>query len=117
MARPRKPMNAAQRALMDAVCGSGDLIFSNGGDSVSANLVGTFTIRRYGEEDRLDVGDCTHHAHIDWDLVTRAEIGTSRGEGLITFWNGTDLLFEMFRPAGPFPQDVVALAGELRAPS
>lgn len=117
MARPRRPMNAAQRALLEAVCQSGTLIFSIGGDAVSANLVGTFAIRRYEDEDRLDVGDGTDHVHVDWDLVARAEVGTSRGEGLLTFWSGADLLFEMFRPAGPFPQDVAALAGELMAPS
>ncbi len=117
MARPRKPMNEAQRALLEAACRSGTLIFSTGGDVISANLVGTFAIRRYDDKDRLDVGDGTDHVHVDWDLVARAEVGTSRGEGLLTFWNGPDLLFEMFRPAGPFPREVVALAGELMAPS
>lgn len=117
MARPRTFINEAQRALMEAACRSGDLVFSTGGSIISAKLVGTFSIRRYGEEDRLDVGDGTDHVLIDWNLLDHAEIGTARGEGLLTFWNETDLLFELFRPAGPFPQEVEALVGELMDPS
>jgi hypothetical protein len=110
-------MNAAQVALFDAICRSGPLIFSTGGDTVSVNLVGTFAVRRYGKEDRLDVGDGTDHVHIKWNRVARAEVGMSNGEGLLTFWNGNDLLFELFRPAGAFPDEVAALVGELMAPS
>lgn len=117
MARRRRTMNAAQEALFDAICRSGPLIFSTGGDVVSVNLVGTFAVRRHGKEDRLDVGDGTDHVHIKWHGVTRAEIGMSDGEGLLTFWNGNDLLFELFRPAGAFPDEVAALVGELMAPS
>jgi hypothetical protein len=117
MARSRLTMNAAQKALFDAVCRSGDLVFSTGGDVVSANLVGTFTVRRYGKEDRLDVGDGTNHVHVRWGRLTRAEIGKSGSEGLLTFWSGSDLLFELFRPAGAFPAEVEALVGELMAPS
>jgi len=117
MVRGRLTMNAAQRALFEAVGRSGKLIFSTGGDTISANLVGVFTVRRHGKEDRLDVDDGTHHVHVKWHRVARAEIGTSGGEGLLTFWNGNDLLFELFRPAGSFPAEVEALVGELMAPS
>ena len=102
-----------QRALLDAIVASGPLILACGPEGVSVNLVGRFRLVRHGDEDRFDLGDGTHHVHVDWHRVTKAEFGEFEGEGMVTFRDGDRVLFKLYRSAGPFPMQVQALGGAL----
>ena len=103
------------RALLDAACRSGDLILACGPEGVSANLVGRVAVVRHGAEDRLDVDDGTHHVHMDWARVTRVEVGTSDGEGLLVLHGLSGPLLKLYRPEGPYPAEVGVLANALKA--
>ena len=113
--RPMPPRLASprQRALFDAVARCGPLVFACGPRGISANLVGEIRLARHGTEDRFDAGDGTHHVHVDWARVRRAEIGVTDDEGVVTAFDGEDVLFKVYRPAGPYPADVISLGGDL----
>ena len=38
------------------------------------------------------------------------------GEGMVTLFDVNDVLLKLYRPAGPFPNPVVAFGGDLRQP-
>jgi hypothetical protein len=96
-------MSDTQRELFNQICSEGELIFACGPKGVSANLVGTFKVGHIdGKEDLLEVGDGTDHVHIDWSRVTSVEQGDFHGEGLLSFKNGDEILFRLYRPDGAF---------------
>ncbi len=106
--------SAAQQRLFDAVCACGKLIFACGVEGVSANLVGRFSIERYGNEDRLDVGDGEQHVHIDWSQVQQVHVDTFMGEGRLLFLTSDGReLFKIYCPEGPFPEQVAELGASL----
>lgn len=80
-------------------------------------MSGRFELRSYPEEDRLEVGDGTFHVHIDWSRLKRVEIGSieieGRSEGLISFFDGEERLFRLYRQAGAFPELVQRFNGQL----
>ena len=98
---------------MHALFKCGELILAIGPKGISANLVGKFCIKAYGNEDRIDLEDGTNHVHIDWTRVKRVEVGSFHGEGMLTFFDGDDTLFKLYLPSGPFPKDVESLAKQL----
>lgn len=102
-----------QTRLFAAIAECGELIFACGHDGVSANIVGEFHIQHVGGEDRLAVGDGTHHVHINWSRVRRMTIGEFHGEGMLTFLDGDVVLFKLYRPAGPYPPGVAECTGAL----
>lgn len=102
---------------MGAVCRSGELIFACGPAGVSANIVGRFEVRRHGDEDRLDMGDGTSHVHVEWERITRVEVGDFQGEGMLTFFGGDVVLFRLYRPEGSFPAEIEAVARAVHAES
>lgn len=102
-----------QKKLFEEITKCGELIFACGPEGVSANIVGKFHVRRYGDEDRLDMGDGTNHVHIDWANIGRVESGSYHGEGMLTFFKGDKVMFKLYRPAGEFPHEVVRLMGDL----
>ncbi|MCH8987106.1 hypothetical protein IIA94_02985 [Patescibacteria group bacterium] len=71
-----------QKELFEVLSRCGELIFACGKEGVSANIVGEFIVKRYdNDEDRLDMGDGTNHVHIDWNKITKVEMGSFHGEG------------------------------------
>lgn len=103
-----------QHRLFDAICGCGKLIFACGVEGISANLVGHFAIQRYGDEDRLDVGDGEQHVHISWPRVQTVKVDTFMGEGRLQFCSADGLeLFKIYLPDGPFPDSVAELGALL----
>lgn len=103
-----------QRQLFAALENCGELVFAAGPRGAVANLVGVFYVRPNERgDDQLDVGDGVHHVHLDWDRVKRVEIGEYQGEGLLSFFDGSDCLFKFYRMAGPWPAEIAAFAGDL----
>ena len=109
--------SAHQRKLFDALTGCGELILAVGPEGISATLVGTLRVRRHGVEDILEVDDGKHHVHIDWRRVKEVEVGAHAGEGLLTFYDGTEALFRLYRREGPFPSEVAHFADVALWPS
>ncbi len=99
-----------QRKLFDALARCGELIVAVGPVGFSANLVGTPHMRRHGLEDILDLDDGRNHVHVDWRRVKHAEVGVHAGEGQLTLYDGTEVLFQVYRLGGPFPSEVARLA-------
>lgn len=109
-----KTMLVKQRELFKALENCGEMVFACGPKGISVNLVGTFSIRQHNRgEDQLDVGDGTDHVHIDWSRPKRVEVGDFHGEGLLSFFDENELLFKLYRMAGPFPKSVSLLEGNL----
>lgn len=106
-----------QRELFDALARCGELVLAVGPEGVSANLVGAVTVRRHGVEDILDVDDGRHHVHVDWRRVKEVEVGTHEGEGLLSFYDGIERLFRLYRPGGPYPSEVARFADVALWPS
>ena len=107
-----------QKELFEVLSRCGELIFACGKEGVSANIVGEFIVKRYdNDEDRLDMGDGTNHVHIDWNKITKVEMGSFHGEGheegMLTFFNNDEPLFKLYRPQGEYPQEVKNLVGAL----
>ena len=99
----------AQAALFEALAGCGTIIVATGPPGVSANLVGAVHLRRHGGDDLLDVDDGTHHVHLDWSRLRKAEVSTHRGEGLLTLGDGGEPLLRLYRMRGPYPASLEAL--------
>ncbi len=110
---PSKILSDKQRQLFEAIAKNGTLIFETGPQGIDANIVGTFEVRRCGNEDRLEMGDGTNHVHIDWKRIKLAEIGSYGGEGMLTFLDGSEVLFRLYKISGKWSREVSALAGEL----
>jgi len=108
-----KIVSERQRQLFKLLENCGELIFAGGHNGINANICGEFHIQGYDDEDRLEVGDGTHHIHIQWDKVKRFEIGKYNGEGVITFFDGDTRLFKLYRPEGEFPENIRKLSGNL----
>jgi len=106
-----------QRVLFDAISRAGDLIFAAGPTGISANVCGPFKVTRYGDEDRLEMGDGNFHVHVDWRRVKNANATVvqieGRQEGVIEFSDGSEKLFRFYRQTGPFADSVNSLVGEL----
>ena len=113
MVATKSEMTHKQKRLFDTLSRSGELIFAAGKPGISANIVGVFSIREYGDEQRLDMGDGTNHVHVDWERVKRVEAGQFHGEGMLEFFDGDEHLFRLYRPDGDFPEEVIKLVGNL----
>lgn len=101
-----------QRDLFKAIENSGKLIFACGPTGISANLVGVFVVRKnHHGNDQLDVGDGTHHVHIDWSLLKRFTVAEYHEEGVMTFFNDEKPMFKLYRMDGPFSEKIMSLAG------
>lgn len=111
--------NERVRKLFEALSHCEKLIFATGvPDVVSANLVGRFNVRRRDSEDCLDMDDgVRHHVHIQWDEINWVVSDHYGNEGRLTFLDSDNtMLFKFYNPNGPFPQEVVDFAGDLRMP-
>jgi hypothetical protein len=104
-----KRASPAQAALLAALERCGTIVVATGPAGVSANLVGTVHLRRHGGDDLLDVDDGTHHVHLDWSRLRRAEVSTHHGEGLLALGDGGEPLLRLYRMRGPYPDSVEAL--------
>ncbi len=103
-----------QRKLFAAVENCGELVFAAGPRGAVANLVGVFYVRTNERgDDQLDVGDGVHHVHLDWARLQRVEAGEFHGEGMLSFFDGSECLFKLYRMEGAWPADVIALTGNL----
>lgn len=103
-----------QKQLFKQLEAEGELVFAVGPRGAVANLVGVFEVRRnHHDEDQLDVGDGTCHVHLDWSRIKRCEVSDFHGEGLLTFFDGEELLFRIYRMKGPYSPFVVAMVGKL----
>ncbi|MDF1663662.1 MAG: hypothetical protein P1V97_17975 [Planctomycetota bacterium] len=102
-----------QRQLFKALEHEGTLIFAAGPKGISANIVGEFQVRSLDSEDRLCMGDGTNHIHIDWSRIKAAEIGDFHGEGMLTFYDGDEVLFRLYKPAGPYRKELQDSSGAL----
>jgi hypothetical protein len=114
----RTVMSPKQQELFSHVSNCGDMVLGIGPKGVSANLVGRFSVRKHddhqGKQDLiLDCDDGTCHVHIDWSRVKRVAISDHSGEGVLSFFDGDERLFNLYRMDGPFPADVEKLAGDL----
>ena len=110
---PRTFQDDRQRRLFAALADEPRLVFVCGPRGVSVYLVGRLRVRRVRGEDLLGAGDGTDHVHVDWSRVRDAEESTFHGEGLLTFRDGDEDLFRIYRPEGVFPPAVSALTGRL----
>ncbi len=102
-----------QKKLFEAIAKNGTLIFETGPQGIEANIVGTFAVRKCGDEDRLEMGDGTNHVHIDWKRVKSAEIGSYGSEAMLTFMDGEEVLFRLYKIGGQWSTAVKALVGKL----
>lgn len=103
-----------QKQLFNQLESEGELVFAGGPRGAVANLVGSFVVRRnHHDEDQLDVGDGTCHVHLDWSRVKKFEVGVFHGEGLLTFFDGEEVLFHLYRMDGPYSQAVASMANQL----
>ena len=103
-----------QKRLFKQLEAEGELVFACGPRGIVANLVGTFIVRRnHHDEDQLDVGDGTCHVHLDWSRIKKIEVGDFHGEGLLTCFDGEEILFRIYRMNGPYSQVVDSMAGQL----
>ena len=103
-----------QKLLFKQLEAEGELVFAVGPKGAVANLVGAFIVRRnHHGEDQLDVGDGTCHVHLDWSRIKKFEVGNFHGEGLLTFFDGEEVLFRLYRMEGPYSQGVASMAGQL----
>jgi hypothetical protein len=112
---PHLLASVAQLALFRAIEASGQVVVAVGSPGARANLVGGARVRRHGGEDRIDVDDGTHHVHVDWARLGRAEVTVQDGEGLVEFFDGEVPLLRVYRIAGPFESDVEAAARAVAA--
>ena len=109
-----KNMSNQQRVLFLLLENCGELVFACGPRGVSANLVGKLSVHKNNhKEDQLNVGDGTNHVHIEWDRVKRFEVGSFHGEGVLTFFDGVEPLFKLYRLEGPFPKSIEDMAVNL----
>lgn len=106
-------LSESQENLFEELATAGELIFATGPKGVTANIVGEFYVKQYDDEFRLQVGDGTQHIHVDWTRVKRVEVGDHYGEGMLTFFDGDERLFRLYRPDGPFGSRIEGLAGPL----
>ena len=91
----------------------GLVVTAEGSTTISANIDGEFAVRRRDQEYRLEVGDGTQHVHVEWSRVKRVELGDHDGEGMLTFFDGAERLFRLYRPAGPYPTNLNQFVGDL----
>jgi hypothetical protein len=107
-------VSGKQRELFEALGQHEKLIFACGPKGIAANLVGQFSVQRnHKGEDQLNVDDGINHVHIDWTRVKLAEIGEFHGEGVLTFFDGSEPLFKFYNPGGPFERRLSEFAGSL----
>jgi hypothetical protein len=52
-----KMQSKKQKELFDVIAKCGTLVLEVGPPGIDANIVGTFEVRNYGDEDRLEMGD------------------------------------------------------------
>jgi hypothetical protein len=104
-----KHASPAQAALFAALSKCGTIVVATGPRGVSANLVGTVHLRRHGGDDLLDVDGGTHHVHLDWSLLRKAELSSWHGEGLLALGDGGETLLRLYRMRGAYPDSVEAL--------
>ncbi len=102
-----------QKVLFEALAEVGPLSLAIGHPGVTAHIVDRCSITSEGNEDRLDFGDGTHHLHIDWSRVKRADLGVHEGRAVLTFLDGNQVLFRIYKPEGDYPPAVVGLLGDL----
>ncbi len=110
-------VSESQRLLFQRLESAGELVFACGPKGAVANIVGQFKVRKnHHGEDQLDMGDGTNHVHIDWSRIKRLEVGDFHGEGMLTFLDGDELLFRLYRMGGPYPEEIMIMAGQLYEP-
>jgi hypothetical protein len=57
--------------------------------------------------------DGTNHVHIDWKRVQSVELGSYNNEGMLTFMDGNEILFRLYKISGQWTKEVKALMGKL----
>ena len=103
-----------QRLLFKELESAGEMVFACGSSGISANIVGEFKVRKNKHaEDQLDMGDGTNHVHIDWSRVKQCKVGSFHGEGVLTFLDGNEVLFHLYRMNGPYSESVIENTGDL----
>jgi hypothetical protein len=83
-----KSISPKQAELFEALEKCGEMVFACGPRGISANLVGQF-------------------------VVKKNHLGDFHGEGLLTFFDGTDALLKLYRMEGPFPKVIESFVGNL----
>lgn len=109
----KRILSESQRRFFKLLPEQGTLIFAAGPRGISANIVGEFSVKSLEREDLLCMGDGTNHIHIDWSRIQYVEAGLFHGEGMLTFRDGDEVLFRLYRPSGPFSKALESIAGEL----
>lgn len=104
-----------QKLLFDEITKAGELVFACGPSGISANIVGEFSVRHYPEkkEHRLEMGNGDQHVHINWERVKSVEYSLFHGEGLLTFKDGEEKLFLLYRMEGEFSDEIKKVIGKL----
>jgi hypothetical protein len=110
---PSKMLSDNQKELFEEIAKNGTLVFETGPQGIDANIVGTFSVRRCGNEDRLEMGDGTNHVHIDWKRIKSVKAGSYQNEGMLTFMDGEEVLFRLYKIGGHWSSAVKALIGDL----
>lgn len=105
----------AQKLLFNEIAKAGELVFACGLNGISANIVGDFSVRHYldKKEHRLEMGNGDHHIHINWERVKSVEYSLFHGEGVLTFKDGEEKLFLLYRMGGEFSDEIKKFIGNL----
>lgn len=93
---------------------AGELIFACGKQGIVVNLVGEFKVcKNHHSEDQLNVDSGKSHVHIDWSRVKRYEVGLSNEEEVLTFFDGDEILFRLYKAQGSYSDLIHQMAGSL----
>lgn len=111
-------MSSKQQRLFAEISRCGEMVLGIGHNGVYANLVGEFSVRKHDDHQAkddfiLDCSDGTCHVHIDWSRVKRVALSDHGDEGCLSFFDGEERLFDLYRMDGRFPFEVEELVVEL----
>lgn len=100
--------------LFKALAQFKNLLLSNGHLGASTDLVGSFKIERFGQEDRILCEDGPHHVHVRWNALAQLRYLEEGGEGLLDFLDSSDQrVMRIFNLDGPFPGEIRQFEGPL----
>lgn len=109
-------INERQRRLFDALSNLGRLNMAISHPGVTCHIVERCYLTSTESEDRLDFGDGTQHVHVDWTRVTRVQPDVIEGKAALSFMDGDQVLFRLYKPDGDFPAEVHRWMGRLTPP-
>ena len=106
-------INERQKRLFQALADVGTVSMAIGPQGITCHVVDYCYVTPTDTEHRLDFGDGTHHLHIDWARMKKATCNVLEGRAAVSFLDGDNLLFRLYKPEGDFPEIVKRQCGAL----